>query len=330
MFCKDNGRKAMLKSKVVAGVCALATSIVVPVMGTVPGVGAAGSFAYSTQRSAEGGCSLVKVDLATAEVSTLPALPDEDACVRDLAATADGTPWGIGEKSRAPGGGGETEAVPGSLIQLVQFDPVTGAVADTTELPGVEYVAKGGIAVGTDGTVYIQAVSDRCDTGASVCLFTVDPATGATTVVGSSGQPETDFYYLANCDGLVSVYLPELPQFVNVSSTDGSTSDAGSLSDTLWGYDCAGDQRFALEGGFLSDNGSQSTVEAVRVNLVTFDPATGATELVASIDPSDADLNTLALVPEMVQPTTTTTGAPTTTSTNPAVQSVTAQPKFTG
>jgi hypothetical protein len=315
----------------IAFVGVAAASLVAPAVISSSGAGAQAPFAYSIAREGDSGCDLVTIDLTTAAVTDLSADPSGDACVSDLAVAPDGTPWGLFEGPRrlseprlaAP-------AADPPPAALVRFDPATGAVAATVPIVDAQFLALGGIAITADGTVYVQLVGDTCNSGGSVCTFTVNPATGSLTEVGPVDEVETNFYFLADCGGLVSLIRGEPAQFMRVNSTDGSTSAAGS-TDWLAGYDCAGDQRYALLGGGDPRNSdSVSSPQATGLELVTFDPDTGDNTLVADIDPADADLSTLALVPDMDEPTPTTTGAPTTTSTTPAVQSVTAQPKFTG
>lgn len=292
----------------------------------------ASTFAYAAKKAPEGGaCTLVKVDLATAVVTDYPdAIPSEAACVNDLAVAPDGTPWGIVELPQniaLPTAESTPQAVVLYAARLVRFDPETGAVVDTVVISyneGVVTLESGGIAVTASG-VYVQAVTPQCNSGSSVCLFTVDPATGIATEVGPASVGDTQFRYLADCGGLLTSGQGKPGNFFDVSSSTGATSNPRP-APLLYGFDCAGDQRYALTFNPIVID--QAVPQEVGLDLSTFDPATGMPTLVASIDPGDADLNALAIPPAQQQPTTTTTAAVTTTT--QAVSAVTAQPKFTG
>lgn len=318
-----------------AGALALFAAALAPAAVTTTAVAAPTTFGYSVQEGRTG-CTLVKVDLATAAVTAMGAAESPDACVRDLAVAPDGTPWGIGDTSFNNNlGGRDASAVVDSPVQLVRFSPTDGSVVSTVPVlvdgsPKVELI-QGGLAVNATG-VYAQLVTSSCDGGGAVCLFTVDPTTGAATEIGSSTLGETELYGLADCGGLVTVRPDETDTGYSLAPTDATTGVVGSgpAVDRWIGYDCAGSLRYALTSPPAVPGRVPS---AVGLDLVTFDPATGATTLVNGIDPADADLTTFALPPATADPTTTTTSGGGNNgggNDNAGTGAVTAQPAFTG
>lgn len=322
-----------------AAAASLAVGFIAAPVGVTAAPGDAG-FAYSTLRS-DVGCSLVKIDLATAEVIEYPGLtPSESACVADLAVAPDGTPWGVlgreigdinvdGLEGVAEPSGDAPDAY------LVQFDPDTGEVVsdvrlaqDAADGPSL-WVSEGGIAVNAAG-VFIHAFGNTCVDGTEICLFEVDPATGIATAIGSSTA--YTLFFLADCDGLITASSDEGSLVLtDVSATTGARSNPRPTGG-LYGFDCAGDQKYALE--LPQPVQAVAQPQVTQLALVTLDPASGATNLVAAIDPSSADLWALALPPQQVpSTTTTTTGGGSNTgnnNTNTGTGAVNAQPRFAG
>jgi hypothetical protein len=184
--------------------CRAVLAVVATTAGTVA-VGAtpapaAGPVGY-TAVFVDGGCRIATVDISTGATALLSAPAEPDACVNDLAFAPDGTLWGIGEV--------------GIGAELTRFDAATGAVLDTKGFTGdfsTAVIANGGIAFDAAGVLYVHLVTDqpRCD-GVDTCLYTVDPATGATTFVGDSGQDTNEMSFLtADCAGsMVTSQLSE-------------------------------------------------------------------------------------------------------------------------
>lgn len=182
-------------------------------------------FGYSMVET-EGGCELVTVDWATGAVTDLPAAPSPDACAFDLAVGPDGVVRGVVAESTlltsidavsdrsiasvTPLGSLITFAVDGTPSYLPLTPP-----ADYAALISI-YSMFPGIAVSADGTVFVTlnglwANVTTCapsggigDTGLesieptdgdvdwTSCLFTLDPTTGALTLVGPSRRPTDD------------------------------------------------------------------------------------------------------------------------------------------
>jgi hypothetical protein len=164
--------------------------------------GAAGPGGYVTVRTGETACQLATVDVSTGHVAVLPAGASADACVDDLAVAPDGTVYGLRD----------VNVMSPALATLVVFDPASGAVTATHLFTGTftqSFTAHGGIAVDRIGNLFASfttdepGCSDLTDT-AIVCLYRVDPATGAATLVGNAGAQFDEvrmFFLAAGCGG---------------------------------------------------------------------------------------------------------------------------------
>jgi len=290
---------------------------------------------YTTVLSEEG-CELAVIDLATGELTDLPAGPSEEACVDDLAISAAGVVYGIRpspmniDKSLAAVS--PAELVTFSMNGTPTVTPIVDEGGDTG------FLAEGGIAVSPSGTIYVHLVTDNpaCDTGEeppvdttllepeyagdSVCLFTVDPTTGVASIIGTTGLYETEFLGLAWCGGLVTLAGAEGLIWATESASDGSVI-LGADSDVFpAGFDCDSATGGPLYG-LATPDGGQIELGAVEVDVVTIDTATGTATTVASVDP-ETDVWALAVVP-VAAPTPTTTAPP-------AAQAAELTPAFTG
>jgi hypothetical protein len=193
-------------------VLAATTALLVTTAGVAS---AAGPVAYTDVGTGDG-CRIVKIDIGAGTTTLLPAAESIFACGRDWAMAPDGTLWNIRQDE------------PGE-VAIVQFDATTGAELDgkilTGNFPGAE-VIEGGIAFDANGVMLVHIVTNEPGCfGEFVCLYRVDPSTGASTFIGNAVQPETEMFFLtANCAGglLTSEFSPFLTG-VKPGSTGGTT-----------------------------------------------------------------------------------------------------------
>jgi hypothetical protein len=179
------------------------------------------------------GCQLSTIDLATGTVTPLSAGPSGAACVDDLAVAPDGTVYGISDFVAS-----STSAT------LVTFNPTTGAVVTTVPFTGdfdESFTARGGIAVDRNGVLYASFTTneDGCSdltNDAFVCLYRVDPATAAATLIGPSGFDQIRTNWLTtNCDDAMLTALDE-DDFGPFSAPDevtepGAEGEAGAQAE---------------------------------------------------------------------------------------------------
>ena len=299
------------------------------------------------------GCRLATIDLTTAAVAALPAAATSVACVNDLAVAPDGTVWGIAGSRLLDGDPGDLilgfTPQAESPLALVAFDPTTGAVADTVtiDIPGDDgdaFLPEGGLAITPDGTVWALFAAEACDDGNQNCLWTIDPATGAASLVGNTDTFELEMFGLAACTAGVVTLLPteinqeaSTPAFFpspDVGFLDpatGALTEGPAVADTVVGYDCSGASGWALTGEGRPNRPDASVAQAVDAVLTTFDPATGTLTDIGAVTPSDADVVLLAVPPTSVPaPTTTTTTTAAAPATTAAAQPAMVTPRFTG
>ena len=301
--------------------------------------GAASSATGYTVIQGDGVCDLATVDLTTGQLTDLPAASSAEACAVDLAVTPSGKVWGIwGNFFRS---GSITPQAPVSAVLVSYAADGTATTVPITDPLSDGYIglADGGIAVAPNGTVYVHLVNDNpgCDTGTtpdttiaplyagdSVCLFTVNPATGVATIVGTTGLFETVFSQLAWCGGLISTAdTSQNGSWVTESTSTGAVTVGPDIQEFPAGYDCdstTGSPLYALVGDQILLDGA-SAPAATGAAVATVDPATGVTTPVAPLSDQAADVMALAVVP---------TAAPTPTTQPAAVAADTVVPAFTG
>lgn len=317
-----------------AGVALIAGSIASAATLSTP-IGAAEgtpTFGYALKYSSDVGCDLVKIDLGSGEITDLSEPTGFDACASDLALDADGTPWGIDERYD-----GDDDTV----VTLIEYSPTSGAAVDSIEVDFGPYesgLETGGIAI-IGETTYIQAVSDDCDEGGSVCLFEVDLSTGSATQIGTSGRPETQMDGLANCGDLVTAMRGDGGfVFATVSSTTGAVTPVSPMPSEFWGFDCAGSSAYAIVnlnsiGEVGLDEVSASAV-ILNLTLSPFNPTTGELTGTPITLAGGMNYHALALPQQVVDTTTTTAPSTTTTSTSTTIPprnlANTVQPRFAG
>lgn len=283
----------------------------------------------------DGGCDLATVDLTTGQLTDLPAASSAEACAVDLAVSPSGTVWGIWGGFNRGTGIGPQASEPGVLVRYAADGSATTVAITDADGTGDGFLAEGGIAVAPNGTVYVHLVTDNpaCDTGTtpdttiglplyagdSVCLFTVDPATGAATIVGTTGLFQTVFSQLAWCGGLLSIAdTSGSGEWVTESASTGAVTIGASVDQFPAGYDCdstTGSPLYAIVGeGNVLDGASVPA--ATSASVATVNPATGATTVVAPLSDPQAEVIALAVSATATPP--------------PAVAADTVTPAFTG
>ena len=192
----------------------------------------AAPIAYTTLST--DGCQLATIDLATGDVTALPAPPSSAACVDDLAVAPDGTVYGIIDLPDN-----------GQSANLVTFDPTTGAVVDSTGFSGnfdASFTAHGGIAVDRNGVMYAsfttneEGCSDFGNSEAVSCLYLIDPATAAATLIGPSGFNLVRMFWLTtNCDGamLTGFSSNDLKSVTDASADSGAQAEVPDPIETF-------------------------------------------------------------------------------------------------
>jgi hypothetical protein len=309
---------------VVAGLASVAL-----VAASAPG-GAAGPLGYVTVRG--DGCQLATVDASTGHVAVLPAAASSEACVDDLAVAPDGSVYGLIDFPDQNG----TNAT------LVHFDQTSGAVTSTVPFSGSftnSFTAHGGIAFDAAGTMYATFVTNEAgcstfgnqgDPGPIVCLYRIDPATAAATLVGPAGSADDFalvrmFWLAAPCSGSMATADqrgidlstdataadPDAAFQEDVSAQDlglgvafvdpgtGAVTPAGAFP---FGFDAVG-LDYSRPDGTLYVLGRQAVIEngagaqaPLGVSIYTVDPATGTLTLVVALDEPRFDVENLALI----------------------------------
>jgi hypothetical protein len=325
-------------SKAAAAFGAFAAAVIVPAVPTISTVSAAEAPMGYVVTEAEVGCELQQVDLTTGALTDLPAPGSEDACAVDLAVAPSGVVYGISLLD-AEGGGPQLVTYAADGTPTITPITVTGDAQP--------WMAQGGIAVSAGGTVYVQLVAriPGCDTGTtpdtllseplyegdSVCLFTLDPSSGAATLVGTTGLFETYFWSLTSCAStLRTLYVDDRSESIiwaTESAATGAVTPGAEAVDPVAGYDCAStsDTLYAVTnpglGIGLPGSVSAPTAEGIP-GVGTVDPATGVYTENAELSDPEAFVLALAVTPAAPAPTTTTTTGD--------VAAVEVTPAFTG
>jgi len=184
---------------------------------------------------------------------------------------------------------GSRYAVWGGYKQLLRIDPASG-VATVVGSLGLAGQGSGqfdpldlGMTADCDGTLWLSS-------GILQQVWTVDPATGATTLVGSTGKPIAGL--VANADGLYGSGSRGDHGFYRIDRKTGAATligDFGSaassvLNSVSMGFD-AGGTLWAVLNYVPPNSGS---VVPDWSDLATIDPATGAMTVLGPIAGPDA------------------------------------------
>lgn len=299
-----------------------------------PSAGATGYVTVGTN----GQCQLETVDLSTGQLTDLPAGASADACVADLAVTADGTVWGILDGTGPVAQPAEFTPQATAFPSLVRFGADGAPTITQITIPGATaaFLAVGGLAVSPDGTLYAQiAANDQgclsqvtTTTGVvpnaaspnQVCLYTIDPTTATATLVGPSDAFETVFGFLTTCSS--GAYTLQQGRGVELSTQDlatGHTTSGPTTPTAPSGMACVpgGATLYAVTGGNPSSLLlGRSTTAAAAPEVGTIDPASGAFTATAPVSDPNANVWALAVVAAPAPP--------------PAVAPVVVTPAFTG
>lgn len=291
--------------------------------------GASPVFGYTVIDHGDGTCDLNSIDLATGQLTDLPAPPSSGACSSDLAVAPDGTVYGIGGDNFYSIGSLDAAVDSNGNPHLIEYDDDGNAsitvITNDENFP--TSLLLGGIAVDADGTIWAQIQdATSCanvispttglyisDSIPMVCLFTIDPVTGVATLVGPSNQPYGLFVGLTSCQSAMRTLgfgasspfgMPNQPASHRLtwSTVDTETGEVipGSSESSVAGYDCltSGNTMFALDSHDCSNQ------------LGTIDLTTGAFTTTVVLSDPDALISwwSFAVAPPSV-PTTTTTVA---------------------
>jgi hypothetical protein len=265
---------------------------------------------YTVIDNGDGTCDLNSIDLATGQLTDLPAPPSSSACSSDLAVAPDGTVYGIDGDHLYLTGSLDAAVDSDGNPHLIEYDDagnasITVITNDENFLTGLLH---GGIAVDADGTIWAQIQdATSCanvispttglyisDSIPMVCLFTIDPVTGVATLVGPSNQSYGMFIGLTSCESAMRtlgfgadrpVDMPNQPAslLLTWSTVDTETGEVipGSAQSPPPGYDCltSGDTMFALDW----HSGSNQ--------LGTIDLTTGAFNATVALSDPDASIS---------------------------------------
>ncbi|MFN8026955.1 MAG: hypothetical protein U0W40_11555 [Acidimicrobiia bacterium] len=218
--------------------------------------GAAGE-AFSTEILPDS-CQLLSVDVATGVVTEVGS-PENNPCFVTpfLARSPDGNLWGV-------------EAPDGSL-SLYRFDQTTGAHSKVGEL-GITSAFQDTFAALTfdpQGHLWFTLNSGAapCSTSLTTCLYSLDPQTGAATLVGGAGNNLIGGI-AADCTGLYAATSIGA-DLLQVDTATGATTAIGPTGITP-----------AVQGMSFSPDGTLYALGAEVAegpfHIWTIDPATGA------------------------------------------------------
>jgi hypothetical protein len=230
----------------------------------------ASSIGYTTILEGGNECRLATVDLATGVVTGLPGGGTSDSCVDDLAVAPDGTVYGITDVEDD-----------GLSANLVTFNPVTGAVTNVQPFSGSfteSFTAHGGLAFDRAGVLYASFTTDEAGCSdlqqtAISCLYRVDPATAAATLVGNAGIDKNGvrmFFLAISCAD--SMLTGE--RFTDLDSNDATTDTPTSDTPPAEGASTSPEPAPQSVGDAFADD--EVDAQFVDLDLASVNPATGA------------------------------------------------------
>jgi hypothetical protein len=242
------------------------------------------------------GCKLATVGLTDGVVTAVGANFESLACVADLTFGNDGSLYGII--------GGD----PPLRAHLVRFDLTTGAPSDLGPITGSFTTSQTfgtsdvGIATGNGGRILVTMATDETPAcGSVLCVYDVDPASLAGTLVGPLGPPAGPFddkptlTLTADCGttAWTVVSRNETVQqlfLTTISQSSGTAADGPEIGLT------SGANPYGVE----LDRGTRilyllaSDVQSPEA-LYTLDPASGATTPIAPISGDSQTIERLAI-----------------------------------
>jgi hypothetical protein len=285
---------------------------------------------YTVISHDDGSCDLNSIDLATGQLTDLPAPSAISACSTDLAVAPNGTVYGLDGDHPYRLTSLDPYVDSDGNPHLITYDrdgypTITTLTNNDNVLTGL---LDGGIAVSADGTIWTQ-IQDAtvCDSPLDpatglyisdsvplVCLFTINPLTGVATLVGPASPYALGFVGLTSCSSAMHTLAFELFTPGSLSNQPASLLLNWGLIDTASGavifvpvqsppsgYDClpTGDTVYALDW----HSGSNQ--------LGTIDLTTGDFTATVALSDPDADISYVAFaVAPPAEPATTTTLTP--------------------
>lgn len=202
-------------------------------------------------------CALATVDLVTGAVSPI-GTPSENNCGGLLAFSAGGTLYAVGGQSL-----GEQ--------YLLRYDLSTGVPTQIGDL-GYQTLlgAEGGMTFGVHGTLWLDVPTTGGSCSTLYCLYEVDPATAATTLVGGDPTAPIVNGLAPRCEGpLLTAHDTPPQRLATVDTATGAVSDLGSLgSDYFVSFLAAGPDGALWGEGLLQPSGPET--------LLRVDPASHA------------------------------------------------------
>jgi hypothetical protein len=260
-------------------------------------------------------CVIVSIDLGTGSTSTLSSRDDEH-CPIDYAPRADGAIYGVTLALNEP----PTD----EPSRLVTVDPATGAMTDVGST-GVVFDDIGGLEFDAAGNLWMAGSSIDPECELPICLWQVDPTSGAATFVDQLETPEATFSFLGGMtrtcvDPLYTNHGGIVDNAGETSATGDDTAEATESfsfytpadvgaaqvgEGTLATLDTAtpalddigplGDTEFATGLAFANDGVLWAVVldeffaELRTYSTGTVDPATGQFTKVATLDVADTE-----------------------------------------
>lgn len=254
-------------------------------------------------------CNFYKIDLKTGAATKVSAGPV--ACGDGLTFDDDGTLFAYRNASTA----GTTPSA-----QLITIDKHTGVQHVVGPLPPV-LVSAGGMTFDADGDLWLYATTvggAPCTAGVnSFCLWKVDPATAASTFVGTAPAGRGVFGLAGDCEDVIAITLvfPAGPVTPNVELDEVHTSSA-ALEKTvdLPGVTFPTGLDFDADGDLWALANTDGTGAGISAILYRIDPDDGtshAKDLTIGGVPFNSLLNGLAVSPiHCEDPESTPTTAP--------------------
>lgn len=306
-----------MRSARVIALCVSVMAALMPVVLVEQSASAAATTAYTILES--DGCALGTVNLTDGTVTQVAASPSGDACVSDLAFGPDGTLYGLLQSGDS-----------GLTVHIVTFSLTTGAPTDLGALTGpftssTLFGEDLGIATGPANTLFVEMGTDQTGCTAALCLYTVDPATLASTLVGPAGVPSGPF------DDKPLLQLTgdcAAPLWTTVSRAETESNYLTAIDPTSGTATQGAAYSFHRPAGLEIDK-STGVLYAIATSdegyqLYTVDSATSQGTLVTAVNDNSHNFTGLAIPGACATPVVPVTPAP------PAAAPLAVAARFTG
>lgn len=210
-------------------------------------------------------CAIVSVDLGTGTTSPLSSRDDE-GCPIDYAPRADGQIFGVTLT-------GFSLAEPSRLVTV---DAATGAMTDVGST-GVAFVDIGALEFDAAGTLWMAGeAAGEPECVAAICLFQIDPTSGAATFAGTFDTPVGAIAFLG---GMTRTCTDPLYTNHTELVPPGEAPASGETDATTGDTEAGGETETAPTDQDLNYLGPSADVGAAQVGegtLATLDTATPA------------------------------------------------------